>query len=175
MSAAGDHQLVRDRIPHCQQLVMKGAENSAHLANMDKIDCGWVPPLSRMHHHDAMTGLHVSLGPDWTLKNAQYWVKRMDGTTAKAASPAPPPMTWSNSVQGLTQRFEQMSMRNTVNTADMGHIPDDATAEVSRITVKHDEISTEFYTGHVFPAYELALTADRHHGTRLELRAIQFN
>ena len=25
MSATGDHQLVRDRIPHCQQLVMKGA------------------------------------------------------------------------------------------------------------------------------------------------------
>ena len=25
MSVTGDHQLVRDRIPHCQQLVMKGA------------------------------------------------------------------------------------------------------------------------------------------------------
>ena len=25
MSATGDHQLVRDRLPHCQQLVMKGA------------------------------------------------------------------------------------------------------------------------------------------------------
>ena len=26
--------------------------------------------------------------------------------------------------------------------------------EVSRITLKHDEISTELYTGHVFPAYD---------------------
>ena len=25
MSATGDHQLVRERIPHCQRLVMKGA------------------------------------------------------------------------------------------------------------------------------------------------------
>ena len=43
--------------------------------------------------------------------------------------------------------------------------------------LKHEEVSTELYTGHVFPAYELAPTADRHHGTRLQLRAIgvQFN
>ena len=93
----------------------------------------------------------------------QYWVKQ-DGTTAKAAPPAPPTTTLRNSVQGLTQRFEQLSMRNTINTADMGRIPDDATAEeVSRITLKHDEISTELYTGHVFPAYELAPVADRYH------------
>ena len=106
----------------------------------------------------------------------QYWVKQ-DGTTAKAASPAPPPMAWSNSVQGLTQHFEQMSMRNTVNAADMGHIPDDATAEASQITLRHDVFSTELYTGHVFPAYELVPTGDRHHGTRLQWRAIgvQFN
>ena len=106
----------------------------------------------------------VSLsGPDRALKNVQYWVKQ-DGTTAKAASPAPPPTTWSNSVQELTQNFEQMSMRNTVNTADMGHIPDNATAEVSQITLKHDEISTELYTGHIFPAYVAgAALLDRHH------------
>ena len=30
----------------------------------------------------------------------------------------------------------------------------------------------EYYSGHNFPAYELAPTDDRHHGTRLELRAI---
>ena len=71
-------------------------------------------------------------------------------------------------MQRLTQHFEQMSMRNTINTADMGHIPDDATAEASQITLKHDEISTELYTGHVFPAYELAPVADRHHGTKLD-------
>ena len=68
-------------------------------------------------------------------------------------------------------------MRNTVNTADVGHIPDNATAEVSQIILKHDEIGTELYTGHIFPAYELVPTAHRHHGTRLQLRAIgvQFN
>ena len=95
------------------------AENSAHLDKMDKIDCGWVPPLPRVHHYDGVTGFHLSLGLDCTLKNVQYWIKQ-DGT-AKAASPAPPPITWRNSVQGLTQHFEQMFMRNSVNTADMGH------------------------------------------------------
>ena len=59
--------------------------NSAHLAKMDTLDCGWVPPLARMHNYDAVTGLRLSLGPDCTLKNVQYWVKQ-DGTTAKAAS-----------------------------------------------------------------------------------------
>ena len=86
-------------------------------------------------------------------------------------------MPCSNSVQGLTQHFEKMSMRNAAHPVDMGHIPDDATAEVSQITLKHDEISTELYTGHIFPAYELVPTADRHHGTRLQIRVIgvQFN
>ena len=65
------------------------------------------------------------------------------GTTAKAASPALPPTTLGTSVQGLAQRFEQMSMRNTINLADMGHIPDNATADVSQISLKHDETSTE--------------------------------
>ena len=118
-------------------------------------------------NYDGVTGLHLSLGPDCTLKNLQYWVKQ-DGATAKAASPAPPPMTWSTSVQGLTQHFEQTSMRNPVNTADMGHIPDNATAEVSQITLKHDEISTEFYTGHVFPTYELVPTPSSRHQTTTE-------
>ena len=43
-------------------------------------------------------------------------------------------------MQGLTQHFEQMSMRNATNPVDVGHIPE---------------------------AYELVPTADRHHGTRL--------
>ena len=97
------------------------AVNSAYLEKMDKIDCGWAAPLPRMHHYDGATGFHTSLGPDCALKDVQYWVKQ-DGTTAKAASPAPPPMPWSNSVQGLTQHFEQMSMRNAANPVDMGHI-----------------------------------------------------
>ena len=67
-------------------------------------------------------------------------------------------------------------MWNTANPVDMGHIPDDATAEVSQITLKHDEVST-LYTGHNFPACELDPTADRHQSTRLQIRAIgvQFN
>ena len=146
-------------------------ENSAHLAEMKQIDCGWVPPLSRIHQYDAATGLHKSLGPDCALKNVQYWIK-VDGTTAKAASPVPPPMTWSNTVHGLTQHFEQMSMRNVVNPMDVGHFLDDATAEPSNIVLKHDEISTELYTGHVLPALELVSEADRHNGTRLQLKAI---
>ena len=147
------------------------AVKSAYLEKMDKIDCAWSAPLPRMHHYDETTGFHTSLGPDCALKDVQYWVKQ-DGTTAKAASPAPPSMPWSSSVQGLMQHFEQTSMRNATNPVDMGHIPDDATAEVSQITLRHDEISTELYTGHIFPAYELVPTADRHHGTRLQIRAI---
>ena len=72
-------------------------------------------------------------------------------------------------MQELTQHFEQMSMRNTVST--------EATAEVSQITLKHDEVSIEQKTGHAFQAYEMVPTADRHHGARLQLRTIgvQFN
>ena len=57
-------------------------ENSAHLTKMDSIDWMGATP---MHHYDGVTGLHLSLGPDCTLKNVQYWVNE-DGTTAKAAS-----------------------------------------------------------------------------------------
>ena len=120
--------------------------------------------------------IHLSLGPDCALKDVQYWVKQ-DGTTAKAASPALPPLPWGNSVQGLTHHFEQMTMRSAVPPMDMGHLPDEAAAEVSQISLNHDEISMEYYSGHIFPAYELAPTDDRHHGTRLQIRAIgvQFN
>ena len=59
----------------------------------------------------------------------QYWVKQ-DGTTAEAASLALPPVYWSNSVHGLTQHFEQMTMRSSVTPMDMGRLPDEATAEV---------------------------------------------
>ena len=125
--------------------------NSVHLEKMEVLDCGWTPPLPRMHQYDAATGLHISLGRACALKDVQYWVKQ-DGTTAKAASPALPPAPWSTSVHGLTRHFEQMTMRNTANPIDMGHIPDEATAEVVPISLKHDEISMELYSGHIFPA-----------------------
>ena len=59
------------------------AVSSAHLEKVEKIDCGWMPPLPRVHHYDGNTGFHLSLslGPDCSLKNVQYWVKQ-DGTTA---------------------------------------------------------------------------------------------
>ena len=36
------------------------AVNSAHLDRMDKIECGWAPPLPRVHHYDGVTGFHLS-------------------------------------------------------------------------------------------------------------------
>ena len=100
-----------------------------------------------------------------------------DGTTAKAASLAVPPMLWNNSVQTLTQRFERMSMRNTGHSTDFGSLLDDPTAEAVQIQLNHDEISLEYYSGHLFPTLELVPVVDRHHGTRLQMRAIgsQFN
>ena len=71
--------------------------------------CGWVPPLSKISDYNPNTGLHKSLAIDCVQGSPQYWVTK-EGTTAKAASPAGPP-SWSGSVQGLTQHFEQMSMR----------------------------------------------------------------
>ena len=85
-----------------QHKLSSDGENSAHLEDLDRIECGCVPPLSRVHHYDGVTGMHLSLG---------YWI-RQDGATSKAASPAPPP-----SVQGLAQRFEQLSMRNATSSA----------------------------------------------------------
>ena len=108
--------------------------NSDYLNQIEKIDCGWTAPLPRAHHYDGATGLHLSLGPDCALKDVQYWVKQ-NGTTAKAASPALPPMPWSNSVQGLTHHFEQVTMRSAVPPMHMGHLPDEATAEVSKISL----------------------------------------
>ena len=145
--------------------------NSAYMEKMETIDCGWIPPLPRKHHYNAATGLHTSLGPDCALKDVQCWVKQ-DGTTAKAASLALPPGSWSTSVHGLARHFEQMTMRNTANSLDVEHIPDEATAEVTPISLKHDEISVELYSGHVFPAYELVAPTERHHGTQLQIKAL---
>ena len=68
-------------------------------------------------------------------------------------------------------------MRSALPPMDMGQLPDEATTEAAKINLNHDEISMGYYSGHIFPAYELAPTDDRHHSTSLELRAIgvQFN
>ena len=61
-------------------------------------------------------------------------------------------------MHGLTQHFEQMTKRSSVTPMDMGHLPDQATAEVSQISLNHDEVSMEYHTGHIFPAYEFSST-----------------
>ena len=82
----------------------------AHLSHMDKISCGWIHTVPRISDYNPSTGLHKSLAIDCVQGNSQYWVAK-DGTTAKAASPAGPP-SWSGAVQGLTQHFEQLSMKS---------------------------------------------------------------
>ena len=66
--------------------------HSAHLNQVEQIDCGWTAPLPKKSHYDATTGLHYTLGPVSALQGAQYWMNQ-DGTTAKAASLAVPPMS----------------------------------------------------------------------------------
>ena len=149
-------------------------ETAAHLEKLDRIECGHVPPHSRVHFYSGITGMHNSLGPSCTLKNVQYWV-RQDGATSKAASPAAPPTRLGTSVQGLTQRFEQLSMRNASSSAWVGHIPENGSAESSPIALDHDTISAEPYTGHSFPALEMTSAANRHHGTKLTMQAIGTN
>ena len=53
-------------------------ENAAHLEKLERIECGHVPPHSRVHFYNGVTGLHNSLGPDCTLKNVQYWISRTE-------------------------------------------------------------------------------------------------
>ena len=77
---------------------------SAHLKLVEQIDCAWTVPPPKKSDYDPTTGLHYSLGPASALRGAQYWVNQ-DGTTAKAASLAVPPLLWNNSVQRLTQHF----------------------------------------------------------------------
>ena len=65
-------------------------ENAAHLEKLDKIECGHVPPHSRVHFYNGITGMHNSLGPDCTLKNVQYWI-RQDGARWPVSAKAPQP------------------------------------------------------------------------------------
>ena len=64
---------------------------SAHLKLVEQIDCAWTAPLPKKSHYDPTTGLHYTLGPASALQGAQYWMNQ-DGTTAKAASLAVPPL-----------------------------------------------------------------------------------
>ena len=77
----------------------------------------------------------------------------------------------------LTQHFEHMSLRNTSNSLDYGSLLDDPTGEANQIQLNHEEVSWEYYSGQVFPTLELVQSAERHHGTELQIRALgsQFN
>ena len=123
-----------------------------------------------MSHYDSATGLHYSLGHASAV-DAQYWMKQ-DGTTAKAASLAVPPLLGNSSVHRLTQHFEHMSLRNAGNSPDFGSLLDDPTGEASQIQLNHEEVSWEYYSGQVFPTLELVKVVERHHGTNLQLRAL---
>ena len=129
-------------------------------------------PLAKMSHYDSATGLHHSI----SALSAQYWI-RQDGTTAKAASLAVPPLLGSSSVQRLTQHFEHMSLRNASNSLDYGSLLDDPTGEATQIQLNHDEVSWEYYSGQVFSTLKLVQSTERHHGTELQIRALgsQFN
>ena len=101
---------------------------------------------------------------------SQYWVTK-DGTTAKAASLAGPP-SWSGSVQGLTQHFEQLSMKGGAHASEMGSFLDEASDAPEKVQLNHEEISWKYYTGHCFAIPELVPGIDRYHGTRLKLNAL---
>ena len=72
--------------------------------------------------------------------SAQSWIKQ-DGTTAKAASLAVPPLLGGSAVQHLTQHFEHMSLKNADNSLDFGSLLDDPTGETDQIQLKRDEVS----------------------------------
>ena len=129
-----------------------------------------MPPLSKISDYNPTTGLHKSLAIDCVQSTSQYWVTK-DGTTAKAASPAGPP-SWCGSVQGLTQHFEQMSMRGGTHTSELGSFLDEASDPPEKVQLNHEEVSWEYYTGHCFVVPELVPGVDRHHGTRLKLNAL---
>ena len=140
---------------------------SAHLNSVEQIDCGWTAPLPKMSQYDSSTGLHHTL----SAHSGQYWMTK-DGTTAKAASLAVPPVLGSSSVQRLTQHFEHMSLRNASNSLDYGCLLDDPTGEATQIQLNHDEVSWEYYSGQVFSTLELVQSGERHYGVDLQVHAL---
>ena len=140
------------------------------LNQVEKIPCGWMSPLSKISDYNPNTGLHKSLGIDSVQGASQYWVTK-DGTTAKAASPAGPP-SWSGSVQGLTQHFEQLTVKGGAHASEMGSFLDEASDPPEKVQLNHEEVSWEYYTGHCFAIPELVPGIDRYHGTRVKMNAL---
>ena len=156
-----------------QYKIYKDGESAAYLDKLDKVECGHLPPHSRVHSYNGTTGLHNSLGPNCTLKNVQYWI-RQDGATSKAASPAAPQQNWHFSARTDTE-IRAAVHENASSSVCVGHIPENASAESSPIALNQDGISLEPYTGHAFPSLEMAPSEHRHHGTMLNMQAIGTN
>ena len=121
------------------------------LKKVDSVECGSTLPLPRCDHFDIVTGQHKSILGSRPRKDDQYWITQA-GTTSKAASAAGPPSgIVFNSVTGLTQQFEQLSVKKDSSTsANTGLIPGNARAfgTITQLTdLKHDEISMEPYSG----------------------------
>ena len=136
---------------------------------VDRIVCGWTPSLSKANDYNPNNGLHKTLSVDCLHGNPHYWLSK-DGTTAKAASPAGPP-SWSGSVRGLTQQFEQMSMKGGTQPSDKTFL-DEAFEPAEELHLNHEEVRWEFYTGRHFEVPELIAGADRFSETRLKLNAL---
>ena len=120
------------------------SESYETLKQVESVECGLIPPLLRRHHFDSATGKHVSIAKGCPRQDDQFWIRQPE-TTSKAASAAGPP-TWtaSNSVSGLPQQFEQLSMKRSASaSAGRGHIPESASAPCHPIVLKHDEISMD--------------------------------
>ena len=143
---------------------------STRMEQVERIACGWTPPLPRLSDYNPSTGLHKSLGIDSVQGASQHWIAK-DGPTSKAASPAGPP-SWSASVQGLTQHFEQLSMKGGTHASEVWSFLDDPSDPPEKVQLNHEEVSWEYYTGHCFAVPELVPGIDRHHGTRLKMNAL---
>ena len=82
------------------------------LKNMEPVERGRMPLLTRRYQFDLAFGRNMCAITSRPLKDVQSWMKQ--GTTSKAASLAGPPTSAarsSSSVSGLTQQFEQLSVK----------------------------------------------------------------
>ena len=75
-------------------------------------------------------------------------------------------------MQGLTQHFEQLSMKGGAHASEVGSFLDDPSDPPKKVQLNHEEVSWEYYTGHCFAIPELVPDIDRHHGTRLKMNAL---
>ena len=75
-------------------------------------------------------------------------------------------------MQGLTQHFEQMSMRGGAHTSETKFFLDEASDPPVEVHLNHEEVSWEYNTGRHFAVPELVPGVDRHNETSLKLNAL---